>query len=47
MDVYAVPRMNVKTAGDAEYLFVEAGGFSEQNPAGWKAPLIVLKRIGT
>ena len=23
----------------ADYLFVEAGGFSERHPAGWKRPL--------
>jgi hypothetical protein len=29
---------------DTDYLFVEAGGFSPKHPAGWKSPIIVLKR---
>ncbi len=27
-----------------DHLFIEAGGFSEKNPIGWKSPWIVLKR---
>ncbi len=27
-----------------DYLFIEAGGFSQNNPVGWKSPLIVMKR---
>jgi hypothetical protein len=34
----------LKTTGKDEYLFIEAGGFSEKNPLGWKSPLVVMKR---
>lgn len=34
--------MKMTTKG--EYLFVEAGGFSEKNKVGWKPPLVVLKK---
>jgi hypothetical protein len=27
-----------------DYLFIEAGGFSEKNPVGWKSSLVVLKK---
>jgi hypothetical protein len=27
-----------------DHLFLEAGGFSEKNPIGWKSPLVVMKR---
>jgi hypothetical protein len=27
-----------------DYLFIEAGGFSDKNPAGWKSPLVVMKK---
>jgi len=27
-----------------EYLFLEAGGFSDKNPVGWKSPLVVMKK---
>ncbi|MCE9611145.1 MAG: DUF6288 domain-containing protein [Chthoniobacter sp.] len=37
-------KMTVRTIAGTEYLGVEAGGFSEKNPAGWKSPLIVMKR---
>ena len=37
--------MNVKTIGGSDYLFIEAGGFSDKNPAGWKCPLVVMKRV--
>ena len=33
-----------KMTTKGEHLFVEAGGFSEKNPVGWKPPLVVLKR---
>jgi hypothetical protein len=36
--------MTLRTIAGTEYLCVEAGGFSEKNPAGWKSPLIVMKR---
>ncbi len=34
----------LQMAVQGEYLFVEAGGFSEKNPVGWRSPLVVLKR---
>ena len=37
-------KMITKTTAGAEYLFVEAGGFSDKNPVGWKTTLIVMKR---
>jgi len=33
-------KMTVK----GEHLFIEAGGFGERNPVGWKSPLIVMKK---
>ena len=27
-----------------DHLFIEAGGFNEKNPVGWKSPMIVMKR---
>ena len=44
LDSYQAMKMTLKTLGGGEYLFVEAGGFSDKNPAGWKSPLIVMKR---
>jgi hypothetical protein len=41
---YQALKMTPKTIGGSEYLFIEAGGFSDKNPAGWKSPLIVMKR---
>ena len=38
--------MTVRTLGDADYLFVEAGGFNAKNGPDWKSPLLVLKRAG-
>ena len=37
-------KMIVKTIDGADYLFVEAGGFSERNPVGWQSPWLVMKR---
>ena len=39
-------QMTHKMIDGADYLFVEAGGFSEKQPVGWKAPLVVMKRGG-
>jgi hypothetical protein len=39
-------KMTPKTIGATDYLFIEAGGFSDKNPAGWKSPLFVMKRSG-
>ncbi|MFZ9936508.1 MAG: hypothetical protein ACO3JG_05550, partial [Luteolibacter sp.] len=33
-----------KTIDGSDYLFIESGGFSPRNPAGWRSPLMVLKR---
>jgi hypothetical protein len=44
LDRYQALKMTVKTIGDSDYLFIEAGGFSEKNPVGWKTPLYVMKR---
>jgi len=44
LDRYEALQMTPKTIGGDDYLFVETGGFSDQNPAGWKSPLIVMKR---
>ncbi len=41
---YQALKMTHKTVGDSDYLFIEAGGFGDKNSAGWKSPLIVLKR---
>lgn len=43
---YQALKMTVKTIGDDDYLFVEAGGFSTRNPKGWQSPLYVMKRAG-
>jgi len=37
-------KITPKKIDGADYLFIEAGGFSDKNPVGWKSPLIVLKR---
>jgi hypothetical protein len=37
-------KMKFKTIGDNDYLFIEAGGFSKRNKAGWQPSLYVLKR---
>lgn len=39
-------RITPRSIGGADYLFIETGGFSPKNPAGWKSPLMVLKRTG-
>ena len=37
-------RITPKAIDGADYLFIETGGFSPRNPAGWTSPLMVLKR---
>jgi len=37
--------MTLKAVDGGEYLFVEAGGFSEKSPFGWKSPLLVMKKV--
>ena len=41
---YEALKMTVKTIDGTDYLFIEAGGFSAKNPAGWKSPLNVMKK---
>jgi hypothetical protein len=41
---YQALKMTFKTLGGSDYLFIEAGGFSEKNAEGWKSPRYVLKR---
>ncbi len=41
---YEALKMEPKMIEGAEYLFVEAGGFSSRHPAGWKSPWLVMKR---
>lgn len=33
-----------QTIEGADYLFIEAGGFSPKNSGDWKSPLLVLKK---
>jgi len=46
MDIarYQALQMKTKTIADKEYLFLEAGGFSAKNKAGWLSPWIVFTR---
>jgi hypothetical protein len=44
LDRFQALKMTPRTIGASDYLFIEAGGFSDQNPPGWKSPLIVLKK---
>lgn len=37
-------RITPRTIEGTDYLFIESGGFSPKNPAGWTSPLMVLKR---
>jgi hypothetical protein len=37
-------RMTLRPVNGTDHLFVEAGGFSEKHPFGWKPALLVLKR---
>ncbi|MFN5001656.1 MAG: hypothetical protein ACK5GK_10695, partial [Akkermansiaceae bacterium] len=39
-------KVTPKTMDGSDYLLIEAGGFSDKNPTGWKSPLIVMKRAG-
>jgi len=40
-----VLKITPKTMDGTDYLFVEAGGFSEKNPPTWQCPLMVLQRV--
>lgn len=44
LDQYAAHQMFTKTIDGKDYLFIEAGGFSTKNPAGWKTQLMVLSK---
>jgi len=44
LERYQALKMTVKTIDGSDYLFIEAGGFSQKNPVGWKPPLYVMKR---
>ncbi|MDP6524096.1 MAG: hypothetical protein QGI24_04460 [Kiritimatiellia bacterium] len=44
LDRYQALRMTLQRVCDDDYLFVEAGGFSERNKEDWKSPLLVMKR---
>lgn len=37
-------RMKTKTIANKEYIFLEAGGFSAKNKAGWIPPWFVFSR---
>ncbi len=41
---YEALKMVVKTIDGEDYLFIEAGGFSTRNPAGWQSPWYVMKK---
>ncbi len=43
---YQAMKITPKPVDGAEYLFIEAGGFSNQHPVGWKSPMVVMKRKG-
>ena len=44
LDKYQALQMEVRTVGGADYLFVEAGGFSTRNKPEWKSKWLVLAR---
>ena len=37
-------RITPQSIEGTDYLFIESGGFSKNNPSGWKTPLMVMKR---
>ncbi len=41
---YQALKMDVRKVGEADYLFVESGGFSTRNKPDWKSPWYVLAR---
>jgi len=41
---YQALKMTVQRIGGADYLFIEAGGFSERHPVGWQSPWQVMRR---
>ena len=44
LDRYQALKMTLKKIDGSDYLFIEAGGFSTRNPAGWQPPWQVMKR---
>jgi hypothetical protein len=44
LESFQALKMNIQAIAGSEYLLIEAGGFSDRNPVGWKSPLIVMKR---
>ena len=44
LDRYQALQMKTKNIADKEYLFLEAGGFSTKNKAGWISPWLVFTR---
>ena len=41
---YEALKMKIMTINNEDYLFIEVGGFSTRNPAGWQSKWYVLKR---
>ena len=46
LDRYQALKMTVRKIDGSDYLFIEAGGFSNRNPAGWQSPWYVMQRAG-
>jgi hypothetical protein len=44
LDRYQALKMTVNRIAGTDYLFIEAGGFSERHPVGWQSPWQVMKR---
>ena len=40
MEKFQALKMTLKN----DHLFIEAGGFNEKNPVGWRSPIIVMKK---
>lgn len=41
---YVAHKITPKTLDGSDYLYIESGGFGTRNPAGWRSPLMVMKR---
>jgi len=46
LNPYQALKMTVKRIDGSDYLFIEAVGFSDRNPAGWQPPWYVMKQAG-
>ena len=44
LDRFQALKMTSKSISESDCLLIESGGFSDKNPAGWKSPLMVMKR---